>query len=41
MFLKFIVTFAVILNVNACPAAKKANLRQEGKNNVIFLVSNA
>ena len=32
MFCKFIITLAVILSAEACPAAKKANLRQEGKN---------
>ena len=37
MFLKFIVTLGVILSVDACPSAKKANLRQEG--NIYSLIS--
>ena len=32
MFFKFVVAAAVVANVDACPSAKKANLRQEGKN---------
>ena len=31
MFFKFIIALSVILNVSACPAAKKAILRQDGK----------
>ena len=36
MFFKSVVTLAVVLNVNACPSAKKANLRQEGKYTCVF-----
>ena len=32
MLSKFIITLAVISGVDACPAAKKANLRLEGSN---------
>lgn len=36
MFFKSVVTLAAVLNVNACPSAKKANLRQEGKYQCVF-----
>ena len=31
MFSKFVITLAVINSVDACPSAKKANLRADGK----------
>ena len=34
MLSKFIITLAVINSVDACPAAKKANLRLEGNINI-------
>ena len=37
MFFKSVVTLAVVINVNACPSAKKANLRQEGKQILLFI----
>ena len=34
MFFKFIIALSAIVNVSACPAAKKANLREEGKKTI-------
>lgn len=30
MFFKLVITCAILLNVDACPAAKKANLHSNG-----------
>ena len=38
MFSKFVITLAVIGSVDACPAAKKASLRQQGTNTLLDLL---